>query len=136
VAIGDAESDVSPSTGLAFFSGDAMNWVQTGASDGSFESALMQELHAVPGGYIAVGYTLELDAGGDAIQVGRAWLSADGQSWRTIGQVGGNFSQYGASEVGSAGLVFFTADQSNFTEEGDVTSVIQAWFVPSSSLTP
>ena len=34
------------------------------------------------------------------LQGGRIWVSADGKSWRSPGDFGGVYSQYGASVLG------------------------------------
>jgi hypothetical protein len=134
--VGWAASDVTPSLGLAVYSADGTNWAQGQASDNSFDNTLMNDLHSNASGYIAVGSTI--DETDMTLQTARIWVSADGRSWRSLGEFGGSFSQYGDSALGPNGLVVFTADQqdSGDDETLDVTSTINGWYIPVDKLTP
>jgi len=134
VGVGYAESDVDPSIALALSSADGLTWTQSAPSDNSFENALMSEIHPAANEYVAVGSTLDQDD--PTLQTLRAWASADGHSWRSAGDIGGPFTQYGASALGSNGLVVFTADQNDIENGVDVTSTINAWLIPLDRLTP
>lgn len=133
--VGAALSETSPSLGLTLFSPDGINWSQGTATDGSFENTQMEELHSSLSTYVAVGSTIDdLDM---TLQTGVMWTSGDGKSWRSLGNFGGVFSQYGASALGAAGLVVFTANEQDAGDAGtDLKSTIYGWFVPSAQLVP
>ncbi|HEY7025652.1 MAG TPA: hypothetical protein VH371_11905 [Candidatus Limnocylindrales bacterium] len=135
VGVGYAEGDTSPSVALTMFSSDGTSWAQTSAADGSFENALMNEVHSNDSAYVAVGSTTDQDD--MTYQTGRLWLSADGNSWRSLGDFGGSFNQYGASALGPGGLVIFTEDEEDANDEGtDVKSTINGWLIPPDQLVP
>lgn len=133
--IGWAESDTTPSVGMSVFSADGTTWTQTSAADGSFDNSLMNDIHSSASEYVAVGSTIdELDM---TLQTGRIWVSADGQTWRSLGAFGGQFSQYGASVLGPDGLLIFTEDEQDSDDEGtDVKSTIYGWIIPTAKLGP
>ena len=114
---------------LALFSADGSAWVEGSATDGSFTDAYLVAAHAVPAGYVAIGF--QVDDSDFAVQAGQAWISADGQRWRSMGSIG-EASLITASAAGTPGLVVFSADQ--FEDETGVTSTIAAWFSPASAL--
>ncbi len=131
--VGWAASDTTPSLGIGVFSTDGNNWIQTSATDSSFDNTLINDVHSSATEYVAVGSTI--DETDMTLQTARAWVSADGRSWHSLGNFGGLFSQYGASALGPTGLVVFTADESDSDELGtDVKSTIYGWFVPNSDL--
>jgi hypothetical protein len=133
--VGWAGSDELPSSGLAIYSSDGVNWSQATASDGSFENVDIEDLNASPTEYVAVGSTTSEDED-ITLRTGRIWVSADGKSWRSLGNFGGVFSQYGASALGPNGLVVFTSNEVEVGDEGDVASTIYGWFIPTAALTP
>ena len=116
---------------LALYSADGSAWVEGSATDGSFSDAYLVAAHAVPAGYVAIGFRLD-DADFD-VQAGQAWISADGQGWRSMAPIG-VASLFTASAAGTPGLVVFSADQ--FEDETGVTSTIAGWFSPASALSP
>ena len=134
VGVGYAESDVAPSIGLTVASADGTSWAQTVASDGSFQDSLLTDVHSAANEYVSVGSTL--DSNDPTLQTGRIWASADGQRWRSLGDFGGPFSQYGASALGASGLVVFTADQAESENDYDIRSTIYGWFLPTNRLGP
>ncbi len=133
--IGWAASDTTPSLGMSVFSADGTNWTQTNASDGSFDNSLINDIHSSSTEYVAVGSTIsEIDM---TLQTGRVWVSADGQAWRSLGDYGGLFSQYGDSAIGPDGLLIFTEDEQDSDDTGtDVKSTIYGWIVPAVQLGP
>jgi hypothetical protein len=133
-AVGWAASEEVAASGLAVFSADAQTWTQASATDNSFDIATLIDVHATGNGYVAVGSTTtdELD-----YDLGGLWGSADGQSWRSLGDLGGPFNLYGASALTPSGLYVFTAYQEPSDEdETDMKSTIYGWFVPNDRLAP
>jgi len=135
VGVGNFETDDVPDIALALSSADGLTWTQS-PSDDSFQNALMTEVHAAANEYVAVGSTFDPNDPTLESQTLRAWASADGHTWRSAGDVGGSFTQYGASALGSNGLVIFTAYQPDIEDDVDVTSTISAWLVPLDRLAP
>ncbi|MGZ8722060.1 MAG: hypothetical protein ACXWXH_11410 [Aeromicrobium sp.] len=130
--VGYAETEDLGVSAAALYSADGLSWVQASAADGSFENSGMLEVHALPAGYVALGFRpSDLDF---AVQEGHSWISRDGQSWTSLAPIGEASSLLTTSAVGPAGLVVFTASQEE--TEFDVTSTIGAWFAPRESLTP
>jgi hypothetical protein len=133
--VGWAASEEEPSLGLTVFSADGTNWTQTTAADTSFENALINDVHATGNQYVAVGSTLGDDD--MELQTGRVWASGDGQSWHSLGDLGGQYNQYGASVLGPSGLYVFNTYEEDLDEDvSDVKSTIYGWFVPNDHLTP
>jgi hypothetical protein len=133
--VGYAESDTSPSLAMALFSSDGTNWIQVNSSDSSFENGLMNNVHSSDSQYVAVGSTVNQDD--MTLQTGRVWVSADGKSWRSLGDFGGSFNQYGGSALGAGGLVVFTEDEEDANDQGtDVKSTINGWIIPTAQLAP
>jgi len=135
-AVGWAASEDEPSLGLTVFSPDGSTWTETTASDASFDNALVNDVHATANEYVAVGSTLGDDD--MELQTGRVWVSGDGQSWRSLGDLGGQYNQYGASVLVPSGLYVFNTYEEDVDEEdvSDVKSTIYGWFVPNDHLTP
>ena len=133
--VGYAESDTSPSVGLALFSADGTNWTQATASDGSFDNSLINDIHSSSSEYVAVGSAI--DESDMTLQTGRVWVTADGQTWHSLGSFGGLFSQYGDAALGPGGLVIFTEDEQDSDDQGtDVKSTIYGWIIPTAQLGP
>jgi hypothetical protein len=118
--------------GVAVHSADGQNWVEASNNDGSFSGSGLEDVHALPSGYVAVGFQPHPDD--FTLQDGAVWFSADGQDWRIIGPMSGAFSQLSASALGTSGLVVFAAEQQELDDD-TVSSVIRAWFAPLASLT-
>jgi len=134
-AVGYATSDTSPSVAMALFSPDGTNWSQVNSSDDSFENALLNNVHSTDSQYVAVGSTINQDD--MTLQTGRLWASLDGRSWRSLGDFGGSFNQYGGSALGAGGLVVFTEDEEDANDQGtDVKSTINGWIIPTAQLAP
>jgi hypothetical protein len=135
VAVGYATSDESPSMGMAIYSGDGLSWNQGTAADGSFENTTINDVHATDNAYVAIGSAVSNDD--LTLQTGRVWISADGHSWRSLGDFGGSFTDYNTSALGTAGLVMFTGNE-NYSEEDDeyLGTSLYGWFLPASQLTP
>ena len=106
-AVGSGVSDEQPSVGFALYSSDGVTWSEANASDNSFDNGVINEVHAN-------GIRLRrrgLDRGRGLHDADRSvWVSADGHSWRSIGDFGGSFTQYSNSALGANGLVVFTAN--------------------------
>lgn len=133
--VGYAESDTSPSVAMTLFSSDGTTWSQANASDGSFDNALINNVHSSDSQYVAVGSTINQDD--MTLQTGRVWASTDGQAWRSLGNFGGTFNQYGGSALGPGGLVVFTEDEEDANDEGtDVKATINGWLIPTAQLAP
>lgn len=131
--VGYSGSEDLALAGVVLYSADGLNWTQATDSDGSFAGSELIMVHALPNGYVALGFTPQADD--FAVLNGRSWLSADGRSWRALAPVGESFTQLTASAIGAAGLVVFTADQQEVGEDS-VTSKVNAWFAPIAGLTP
>jgi len=132
--VGWASSEEVASSGLAVFSPDGQTWTQGSTTDNSFDTATLIDVHPTASGYVVVGSTTtdELD-----YDLGRVWGSADGQSWRSLGDLGGPFNLYGASALAPSGLYVFTAYQETGDEdESDMKSTVYGWFVPNDRLAP
>jgi hypothetical protein len=134
VGVGYAETDLDPTIALAVTSTDGLTWTQAETADNSFENGDMTEIQASATGYVAIGSTL--DDTDPNLQTLRAWTSADGHSWRMAGDIGGPFTQYGASALSSSGLVVFTANQPDSEDDTSLTSTISGWLIPLNRLTP
>lgn len=136
VGVGAVEPADGPATGMTLFSSDGVNWSQTSASDGSFAGSQLWDAHANGSGFVAVGATIADDEQGT--QTSRVWVTADGQTWKSAGEFGGSFDQYGASAFGPQGLVVFTMDQKDSEANGgyDLISTVNGWLIPPDGLTP
>ena len=134
VGVGYGDSDVNPTLALAVASADGLTWVQATTSDNSFENAYMSNVYPDSSGYVAVGSTL--DENDPDYQTLRAWTSADGHSWRTVGAVGAPYTDFGASALGSHGLIAITETENDTEDGSDVVSTLDAWFVPIGQLVP
>ena len=55
VAVGESTDLDLNFTGLALHSADGLSWTQATAADGSFDGSDILGVHAVPGGYLALG---------------------------------------------------------------------------------
>ena len=100
-----------------------------------FDNGLINDVHSSDSQYVAVGSTIDQDD--MTLQTGRVWVSADGQAWRSLGDFGGSFNQYGGSALGPSGLVVFTEDEEDANDEGtDVKATINGWLIPTAQLAP
>ena len=134
VGVGSAETDTSAPAAVCLFSADGVTWTQAQATDGTFDGTELNDVHASANGYVAVGYSISDDL---TFAAARAWVSADGQSWRSPGTFGGPFDQYGGSALGSSGLVVFTESQGYSNDVAtDVKSTINGWLIPTAQLAP
>jgi hypothetical protein len=113
---------------------DGQTWSQATTSDNSFENAYINEVRATQSGYVAIGAVL--DENNPDVQTLRAWTSADGKSWRAAGPIGDPYTNYGASALGSHGLVVFTEYEDDSETEATSSASINGWFVPIDSLAP
>lgn len=132
-AIGYIESETTSNLGLALFSADGSNWSQANPGEGSFDNTSLDDIHATSNAYVTVGSTLDEDFN----ETGNVWISADGQSWRSLGAFGGVFTVYGDSALGPGGLVVFTATEGYSNDvDADIKSTINGWLIPTAQLTP
>ena len=132
VAVGDAEDIELRLTTVALNSVDGGSWSESTAADGSFQDNAAAFVHAVPNGFLAVGYVPSLDEFG--LSGGTSWFSADGQQWRAAGTFGGQFETLDTSAAGTPGVVAFTAT-SEEPAENDIVSKVSAWLAPVEALT-
>ena len=108
--IGDTENDQSATVGVTVYSADGVTWAQS-ADDSSFATTQLNDLHASSTTYVAVGSTIsDADL---ALQTGAVWVSGDGNTWRSLGNFGGSFTQYGGSALAPSGMVMFTANEAD-----------------------
>ena len=133
VGVGYETSEDVSLGGVALHSPDGMSWTQAGSSDDSFAGSVLIDVHDLSDGYVALGF--KSSDGDFTVQDGRAWISADGQSWRLLAPLGATFTHFGASALGPGGLVVFAADQQEVGYD-DVESTILGWFGPIDALTP
>ena len=127
VAVGDREADDLRLTAVALQSADGSTWTEAAAPDGSFTNSGASFVHAVPDGYVAVGFVPTDGAFG--LSTGMSWLSADGLRWQSLAPFGGEFTGLDASASAGPGIVAFTVT-SEEPDETTVTSTIGAWFMP------
>jgi hypothetical protein len=133
VGVGYETSEDVSLGGVALHSPDGMSWTQAGSSDDSFAGSVLIDVHDLSNGYVALGFKASDED--FTVQDGRAWISADGKSWRLLAPLGATFTHFGASALGQGGLVVFAADQQEVGYD-DVASTILGWFVPIHALTP
>ena len=132
--VGWAANEEVEAAGLAVFSVDGQTWAEASDTDNSFENATLIDVHATPSGYFAVGSIASDELDYDS---GRLWGSSDGQSWRSLGELGGPYNLYGASALTASGLYVFTAYQDTSDEDdNDIKSTVYGWFVPTDRLAP
>ncbi len=131
VGVGYQSTEVLETDALAVHSVDGINWAEAASSDGSFAGSALQTVHALPSGYVAVGYRPNADD--FTLQDGQVWFSAEGQDWRAGDSLNGTFTQLNASALGSSGLVVFAGEQTDIYDD-DLSSVIHAWYAPLSAL--
>jgi len=133
-AIGYIESDTDPSTGVAMSSADGTTWTVASSSDTTFSNTQLNDIHSSASAYVTVGSSV--DDTDFSLQTAGIWVSGDGKTWRSLGNFGGQFSQYGGSALGPTGLVLFTANEQDTNDGSDINSTIHGWFVPSAQLVP
>jgi len=133
-AIGYVESDTDPSTGVAMSSADGTTWTVASSSDTTFSNTQLNDIHSSASAYVTVGSSV--DDTDFSLQTAGIWVSGDGKTWRSLGNFGGQFSQYGGSALGPTGLVLFTANEQDTNDGSDINSTIHGWFVPSAQLVP
>jgi hypothetical protein len=133
VGVGDGDDIELGFNAVALFSTDGLTWTQADATDGSFAGTQLNAAHALPQGFVALGYTPDVDAGTTA---GGSWISADGLAWRYLAPLGsGSFAVINASAAGPAGVIAFTKTDVGFDDESG-TSEVDAWFAPIEALRP
>lgn len=127
VAVGYSDQEDQPLMAAALVSIDGRSWSAAPAQDG-FENLGFQDVDAVPGGYLAIGFVPE--ANSFDRQLGTTWFSSDGMTWTEVGDLaGGTYEELGGAAVGSTGMAVFATE---FDEQGgeEVISTIFAWFAP------
>jgi hypothetical protein len=133
VAVGDSGDDDLNFTGVTLQSADGLTWTQGSATDGSFAGVALVRVHAVPTGYVALGFAPDVDE--FDVGTGGSWYSTDGFSWTSLAQMGDRFSLLETSAAGPSGIVAFTATVEEPDDE-TVISTVDAWFAPIEALTP
>lgn len=127
VAVGDRESDDLQLSAVALHSTDGASWNEAAAQDGSFADSGASFVHAIPKGYVAVGFVA--DEAPFGFSTGASWASADGLEWRALAPFGTEFTGLDASASAGSGIVAFTVTTDE-PDEVTVTSTIGAWFLP------
>jgi hypothetical protein len=131
-AVGYGENEDFELSAAALYSADGTTWIPATTSDESFADSGMLDVHALPSGYVALGFTPSAED--FAVEAGTSWISRDGQTWRLLAPVGDGSARLTSSAVGGTGLVVFAATEEE-TEE-DVTSTVSAYFAPLAELDP
>ena len=131
VAVGDTDNPDLGVTAVTLRSVDGATWTQTSAMDDSFAGGSAGFVHATTTGYLALGAVPSTDDFG--IASGTSWFSADGLGWRSLGPLGGQFTDLVASTVGASGIVAFTVTQEE-TDDENVISTVSGWLAPMEAL--
>lgn len=120
VAVGNQVPADPPEAGATVLrSEDGIRW--TAEQPAALRGHAAVAVHAVPGGFVALGSLALTDAGEP--QAGVAWSSTDGQAWQAIQPYDdAPFSEVTATAAGPAGIVIFAIELS------DERPVVHAWF--------
>ena len=130
VAVGEMEGADLALTTVALQSDDGQAWTQGTSGDDSFADGAASFVHAVPNGYVALGFAPLIDDFG--VSTGVSWFSADGRSWRALVPFG-QFTVLDASASAAAGIVAFTVSEEEPDDES-VVSTVSAWFAPAEAI--
>jgi hypothetical protein len=132
VGVGYQSNEALEIGGTALFSADGMTWTEATNSDDSWAGSGLEFIGALPaGGYVGIGFTPHEDD--FTLSDGTVWRSTDGTDWTSFAQLDGAFSQLMASTLGGPGMVVFAVEQAE-GDEGNVTSIVHAWFAAVSEL--
>jgi hypothetical protein len=130
--VGYQSNEVLEIGGVGLFSADGANWTEATNSDGSWADYGLEHIGALPtGGYVAIGFAPQIED--FTLEDGSVWRSADGTDWTSFYQLDGAFTYLVAAALGGPGMVVFAAEHAD-DDEGNVSSVIHAWFAPLSAL--
>jgi hypothetical protein len=126
VGVGESADPDLNFTGFAVHSLDGQAWAVGSASDASFDGADLLAVHAVPGGFLAIGIVPDTDD--LEVSAGFSWISDDGISWSGLSGFGESFTQISASAAGSVGVIVFTVTTEGFDDESG-SSTPAAWIL-------